>query len=170
MKTAFRVVLIVSILLSARLGTAADRAVIEKLLVKMNKTTEQIDKLAEDIRQLTGIIVETRGKRTSVLGLHFIVDSLYYFSDQLNCEWKALFLYGLIKEKESQKYAAKILLDFLKANESERSIKQFWLGYNQLKKNNEIHLADKAHSQIAAAQKLLAQLIQFYDFEYQNAN
>ncbi len=97
MKTAFRVVLIVSILLSARLGTAADRAVIEKLLVKMNKTTEQIDKIAEDIRQFTGIIVETRGKRTSVLGLQFIVDSLYYFSDQLNCEWKALILYGLIK-------------------------------------------------------------------------
>ena len=87
------------------------------------------------------------------------------------CELKVFAIFLIIKE-EQKKMAAQLLLSQLQKETSLEDLymKKFSSGYSGLKNNAAIHLVDKAKIQIDKAQRLIEQLIQFYDSGYQSAN
>ncbi len=169
MKTALKMVFIILVLMSPQIGIAGDPE-LSKLLNSLRQTRKNLRDTNIEILQLSSIFIETKGDDINSQGLQIISSVLDSFANTLDCYNDILFLYVPIKE-EYKKDIARYLLFKLQGTKSsqETTIKGFWLGYSAFKRNNAIHLADKAKLQIDEAQRLIDELIRFYTFEYQRS-
>ena len=138
------------------------------LLNNLRQNSQQLTKSSEEALQLGYRFLETRGSNSDSDGLQIISSVLSSLSDNCQCEYRTLLLYGLAQEKYKNDLALRLsLIIQTEKTTIENLMKQYWSGYSALERNNAIRLADKAMQQINENQRLFDELIRFYAFEHQ---